>query len=467
MNDRTVYNVPKKMRDTFETVTKITDEFCRQHLDEEYAELAREMTATLSRKRPSPLERGRAKSWAAGVLYALAQINFLFDQGFEPYMMARELCERIGVSQSTASNKAQIIREGLDTFQMDPEWTVPSMLEDNVIAWTIEVDGLLVDARKMPRHIQEEAYRKGLIPYVPDESPSFDPRSMEKMMGDLSKVLDEQNFESMEAAEKYLDDMVNTGQPLPEMPVGDDPLDRAQELIFEAYDASSREEAVALARKAVEISPDCADAYVLLGELEAETIEEALEYYKKGLAAGERALGSEMFREEVGHFWGIWETRPYMRARQAVAQALLFLGDGDEAIEHFRDMLRLNPNDNQGNRYLLADVLLLTNREEELEDLIQEYPDDLSANWLYNRALALFRLRGEGTGANRALEEALEYNPYVPDYLLGREKSPDAPPEYMGFGDESEAEGYVYVGEINWNNTPGALDWLKSALPPA
>jgi hypothetical protein len=36
------------------------------------------------------------------------------------------------------------------------------------MAWMITVNGLIVDARHLPREIQEVTYRKGLIPYVPD-----------------------------------------------------------------------------------------------------------------------------------------------------------------------------------------------------------------------------------------------------------------------------------------------------------
>ena len=43
------------------------------------------------------------------------------------------------------------------------------------------------------------------------------------------------------------------------------PLDRAQEVMYRAFEASGAEQ-VRLARKALEISPDCADAYVLLAE---------------------------------------------------------------------------------------------------------------------------------------------------------------------------------------------------------
>jgi hypothetical protein len=44
---------------------------------------------------------------------------------------------------------------------------LPSMLDENPLAWIVEVNGLPVDVRSMPREVQEEAYRLGLIPYVP------------------------------------------------------------------------------------------------------------------------------------------------------------------------------------------------------------------------------------------------------------------------------------------------------------
>ena len=59
------------------------------------------------------------------------------------------------------------------------------------------------------------------------------------------------------------------------------------------------------------------------------------------------ALGPRGFKRCAGHFWGFLETRPYMRARAGLAGTLLKLGDVDGALSHYRDMLKLNPNDNQ------------------------------------------------------------------------------------------------------------------------
>jgi hypothetical protein len=53
-------NVPKDMQARFDEIPQFTDAFCQIYLNNEYAQLCRELTATLCRKRPSPLARGKA-----------------------------------------------------------------------------------------------------------------------------------------------------------------------------------------------------------------------------------------------------------------------------------------------------------------------------------------------------------------------------------------------------------------------
>ena len=61
-------SAPKKMQARYDEIAATTDAFCGVHLTDEYAQLCRKLAAKLSRKRPSPLERGRAKSWAAAIV---------------------------------------------------------------------------------------------------------------------------------------------------------------------------------------------------------------------------------------------------------------------------------------------------------------------------------------------------------------------------------------------------------------
>jgi hypothetical protein len=160
-------SVPKSMQATYEAITSLTDAFCREHLNEDYAELARRMTAALCRKRPSPLTSGQPRTWACGIVYVLGQINFLTDPSTQPYMTTADLCARFGVGQSTASAKARVISQALDTSRLNPEWSLPSLVDQNPLVWLAEVNGVLVDLRDMPREVQEIAFEKGLIPSIP------------------------------------------------------------------------------------------------------------------------------------------------------------------------------------------------------------------------------------------------------------------------------------------------------------
>ena len=72
--------VPKHMQAIYDTVVALTDAFCRDHLTEEYRDLARAMAAALSRKRPSPLASGQPRTWACGIIHLLGQLNFLSDK---------------------------------------------------------------------------------------------------------------------------------------------------------------------------------------------------------------------------------------------------------------------------------------------------------------------------------------------------------------------------------------------------
>jgi hypothetical protein len=161
--------VPKQMQEKFDEITKLTDEFCTQYLNPEYAELSRKLTAALCRKRPSPLTKGKVNTWACGIIHALGMVNFLFDSSQKPHMKATELYERFGVGKSTGQGKSKEIRDLMDMFQMDPNWCLPSLMDKNPLVWMISVNGLIMDVRQAPRSIQEEAFSRGIIPYLPDE----------------------------------------------------------------------------------------------------------------------------------------------------------------------------------------------------------------------------------------------------------------------------------------------------------
>ncbi|MCA1697470.1 MAG: hypothetical protein LC790_00610 [Actinobacteria bacterium] len=239
------------------------------------------------------------------------------------------------------------------------------------------------------------------------------------------------------------------------------PRYRAEDLIYEAWGSTGPRRA-RLAREALALWADCADAYVLLAQA-ASSLEQARGLLGDGVAAGERALGRRVFTEDAGDFWLIFETRPYMRARAALAAVLWRLDRREEAVAHQRELLRLNPRDNQGLRYRQANWLLELRWFDELDRLFAAHAGDGHApGFTYTRALAAFARRGADAQACALLAEALEFNQHIPAYLTGRRRLPVPRPDFTVFGEESEAVDYAAgAGEL-WAGVPGALAWLES-----
>jgi hypothetical protein len=155
-------SVPKAMQGAYDAVTAITDAFCRDHLNAEYAEYARLLAAALCRKRPSPLNSGRTDTWACGILYVLGQINFLSDKSFEPYMTLGDLCGRMKVGASTASAKSRIISEAFRLHPFHPEWTLPSLMDRNPISSLFSVHGLPAGMEHLLGQVQAAALREAI-----------------------------------------------------------------------------------------------------------------------------------------------------------------------------------------------------------------------------------------------------------------------------------------------------------------
>ena len=160
-------SVPRRMLRICEKIVAVTDDVCDRHLNQEYRELARVMTAALCRKRPRPLTSGQTRTWAAGIVYALGRVNFLSDKSSYPHMTTVDLCAAFGVSESTVHSKVRVIEEALAIGPLDLRWTLPSLAEKNPLTWMAEVNGFLVDLRYVPREVQEIAFAKGMIPHIP------------------------------------------------------------------------------------------------------------------------------------------------------------------------------------------------------------------------------------------------------------------------------------------------------------
>src|ERR1700685_4226113 len=171
MNKESEEIMPKHKTTDAKTPDQVCDEiaglvekFCKEHLNAEYADLCRKLTEKLARKRPSPLVSGKPQTWACGIVRTIGWVNFLDDKTQTPHMKLPMIDKAFGVGESTGQGKSMLIRKMFKISPMDPAWSLRSQMDKNPMAWMIQVNGFLVDARLLKREIQEEALRKGLIP---------------------------------------------------------------------------------------------------------------------------------------------------------------------------------------------------------------------------------------------------------------------------------------------------------------
>jgi hypothetical protein len=148
-------------------LVELTDAFCGEHLNGEYADLCRKLAAALARKRPSPLLRGKLEAWACGIIRTIGWANFLHDPSQTPHMKLYSIDEAFGIAESTGAAKLKEIRTMFRILQLDPKWTLPSRLGDNPRVWMASVNGFIIDLRYAPRELQVQAFQNGLIPYIP------------------------------------------------------------------------------------------------------------------------------------------------------------------------------------------------------------------------------------------------------------------------------------------------------------
>lgn len=177
--DRSLPKVPKQSNKIFNEIIELTDSFCEKFLNEEYLQLCREMAAALCRKKSFTMN-GKPESWAGGIVHALGGVNFLFDKQSQPYLPVAEIAKGFNKSMATIAAKSKIIRDKLDLMPLDPNWSLPSKLDNNPLAWMVTINGFLCDARDLTLEMQQELCDTGIIPYIPEPREKVNPVTQAK-----------------------------------------------------------------------------------------------------------------------------------------------------------------------------------------------------------------------------------------------------------------------------------------------
>lgn len=277
----------------------------------------------------------------------------------------------------------------------------------------------------------------------------------------LLNYIQNQNFGSIEEINEFIKKNVN-GKKIDEIITAKKgkktDQEKSDDLIYEAY-SSSPKVGIKLANESLKLYPSNIKALNYLAE-HSEKVEDAFQFYKKAVDLGKEQLGANYFIENKGNFWLMIDSRPFMTAKLGYADCLGAMGKINESIEEYKEMLVLNPNDNQGIRYILGSKLLRSKQYSEFLALHQQFKDEYSATWLYNYALYLFITGGASPKANKALHDAYKCNKHVIRILTGKEKTKDNKLGHYSPGDENEATEYLMGNFGIWNDHPKTFSWL-------
>jgi len=236
--------------------------------------------------------------------------------------------------------------------------------------------------------------------------------------------------------------------------------EQAQALADEAWAAEERGPYLAL--DALRLDPNCADAYVYLGTISGEDPQLSFALFGLGMLAGSAAVGGEKFEQSVGRFWREAETRPFMRALEGAARATWEMGEFPLSIDYYLEMLRLNPDDDQGARYSILALALETGHSELAGAIFQNY-EEPTAQLAYARALDAFQRLGDCPESQSLLAAALGVNPGVAGFLTGTAEPPTEAPTSFAIGSVGEAALCADLYFDAWQRTPGAMEWLAGA----
>lgn len=220
------------------------------------------------------------------------------------------------------------------------------------------------------------------------------------------------------------------------------PLDEANELLEQARLAKNRKEAIKLAKKASEICPYCLDAILFQAELEKNALIRD-ELLKKGLESEKKRLTKEGFfdKENIGYFYGIFETRPYIRGLYTKVDFLIWDGKITLAKDLCLEILKLNKNDNLGARYMLMAIYAYFEEEKEMLKLYKKYPEE-NLSMLFP-LFALYYKKENYIKAKEYLIKINKCNSNFIKYFKGTiKKDKDAIPGYYSMGSSSEI--YMY-----------------------
>lgn len=206
-------------------------------------------------------------------------------------------------------------------------------------------------------------------------------KQTEKIFNDFNKFIKENGKDELKSEEdlsNMLDIFMSQYQPKFAEELAESNAETAFDFLELAESAFTKKDALKYVKKAIELEPDNLDALAMKAELTAATAEKLAEKYRELIEAADKSLDGQGYfdDENIGEFWLITETRPYMRLLDQYARLFADCGQLRLAESVYRKMLTLCTNDNLGVRYRLMHIYAYFEDEQSVAALYKAYPED-------------------------------------------------------------------------------------------
>ncbi|WP_300384849.1 DUF6398 domain-containing protein [Clostridium sp.] len=398
----------KRAEDIMKIIKNITN---KGIIEEIYISLSEKLIEDLCKIDTNLFNKGKAKSWACGIIHTLGLLNGLFDRKNKNYIMVSKIYETFEVSNSTGLSKSKDIRKIIDIYN------------ERYINNKENLNKLKIDGQTISNCDTNE-------------------------ISEINKV-NKINLDELNVKENILNKVkLNVD------------LKKANELCDIAWKERNYNKRIRIAKEALLISKNCAEAYIILSYDNSISNNDKKEYILKAIEISENIIGKENIYKYKNQFLKEDFTRTYYSSKYRLGNLLWENGEGNEAIDVFIYLINIYPEDSTLIRLTLMSWMIIKERFNELEELFKRYKDDFLAGTKYSKALYYF-INNDKDKALRNLRIANANNPYIMEHLLKVKKVNMKEMEFNTLGSEGEAINYLRFGEEAWNSFENSKRWIK------
>ena len=221
-------------------------------------------------------------------------------------------------------------------------------------------------------------------------------RDSEKVFREINKYIKENADENMSMDE--MNDLIQEfmEQYNSNLPgeITEETAETTDDYLELAENANSKAQALKFAKKAVQLDQDNLDAKKMVEEITTEHPYEMVGKYQKLIEYGKTVMDKKGYMNEdsIGDYWGISETRPFIRLYSSYLDLLVNCGMMRMATTVGEEIIRYNTNDNLGIRYILIHVYAYLEDEKSMLALYKKYDEHDESQMLLPISIIYYKL---------------------------------------------------------------------------